>query len=257
MIKKLLIGIVLLLVVAVGGTVYYLDSLVENGIEVVGSEVLGVQVSVGGVSLSPLSGQGSISGLTIANPEGFNSEYAFELGEVSVALDIGSLSSEVVEISSVVIDSPRITYETNIANDNIRTLLRNVGGGDASEEPVDAAGGPGKELIIREFRMLSPRLDVITQIASAPVQLPDIIINDIGTAGSGGTSAEEVLRMILARVNRAIIEGNFPVVEQLRERLGDVENQARDRLRQAEDDARQQVDDTVEDLGNRLRDILN
>ena len=63
--------------------------------------------------------------------------------------------------------------------------------------------------------------------------------------------------MILARVNRAIIEGNFPMVEQLRDRLGDVENQARDRLQQVEDDARQQVDDTVEDLSNRLRDILN
>jgi len=256
MIKKLIIGVVLLLVVAVGGTIYYLDRLVENGIEVVGTDVLGVQVSVGGVSLSPMSGRGSISGLTIANPEGFDSEYAFELGEVSVAIDVGSITSDVVEISSVVIDSPRITYETNISNDNIRTLLRNVGGGEAAEEPADA-GGPGKELIIREFRMLSPRLDVITQIASAPVQLPDIIINDIGTAGSGGTSAEEVLRMILSRVNRAIIEGNFPMVEQLRERLGDVENQARDRLQQAEDGARQQVDDTVEDLSNRLRDILN
>lgn len=256
MIKKLIIGVVLLLVVAVGGTIYYLDSLVENGIEVVGSDVLGVQVSVGGVSLSPLSGQGSISGLSIANPEGFDSEYAFELGEVSVAIDIGSITSDVIEISSVVIDSPRITYETNISNDNIRTLLGNISGGEATEEPADA-GGPGKELIIHEFHMLSPRLDVITQIASAPVQLPDIIINDIGTAGSGGTSAEEVVRMILARVNRAIIEGNFPAVEQLRERLGDVENQARERLQQVEDDTRQRLDDTVENLGNQLQDIFN
>lgn len=243
MIKKLVIAVVLLLVVVVGGVFFYLDSLVKSGIEVVGSEVLGTQVSVGGVALSPLSGGGSISGLTIANPEGFERDYAFELGEVALQLDVGSLTSDVIEISSIVIDSPRITYETNIRNDNIRTLLRNVGGGEASPEPATDSS-PGKELLIREFRMLNPQLDVVTQIASAPIPLPDIVINDIGAGG--GASAEEVLRMVLSRINRAIVEGNFPSVEALRDRLSDVENDARDA-----------VDGAVQDLGNRLRDILN
>ncbi len=242
MIKKLIIGVVLLLALAVGGTFFYLDSLVKSGIEVVGTQVLGTQVSVGSVSLSPLSGQGSISGLTIANPEGFDSPYAFELGEVALALDVGSLSSDVVEISSIVIDSPRITYETNLRNDNIRSLLANIEGGGSSEQPADTSGSPGKDLLVREFRMQNPQLDVVTQIASAPLQLPDIVINDIGT-GENGVTTEELLRLVLARVNRAIVEGNFPSVEQLRDQI--------------EGNLRQRVEDTVQDLGNRLRDILN
>jgi hypothetical protein len=242
MIKKLIIGVVLLLLVAVGGTVYYLDSLVQRGIEVVGTQVLGTQVTVSGVSLSPLSGQGSISGLTIANPEGFDSAYAFELGEISLALDIASLSTDVVEISSIVIDSPRITYETNLRNDNIRALLRNVSGEGSADEPVDDTSNPGKDLLIREFRMLNPQLDVVTQIASAPIAMPDIVINDIGT-GENGVSAEELLRLVLGRVNRAIVEGNFPSVEQLRDQI--------------EGNFRERVEDTVEDLGNRIRDIFN
>ena len=245
MIKKLVITVVVLLVVVVGGVFFYLDSIVKSGIEVVGSDVLGSEVRVSGVSLSPFSGGGSISGLTIANPEGFERDYAFELGEVSMQLNVGSITSDVIEISSIVIDSPHITYETNLRNDNIRTLLANISGDDGSAEPADSSGS-GKDLLIREFRMINPQLDVITQVASAPISLPDIVINDIGTGGEGGASAAEVLSMVLGRINRAIVEGNFPSVEALRDRLGDVE-----------DEARQAVDDAVQDLGSRLRDILN
>jgi len=245
MIKKLLIGVVVLLVVAVGGVIFYLDSLVKGGIEVVGSEVLGVEVRVGGVSLSPLSGQGSISGLTIANPEGFDSPYAFELGEVALQLDIGSLRSDVIEITSVAIDTPRITYETDIRTDNIRTLLARVGGEGGEEQTTASGSSAGKDLLIREFRMLDPQLDVITPIASAPVPLPEIVINDIGT-GDNGASAQEVLQLILGRINRAVLEGNIPAVQELRNSLQNIESEARDA-----------VDDAVEDLGNRLRSILN
>jgi hypothetical protein len=147
-----------------------------------------------------------------------------------------------VEISSIVIDSPRITYETNLRNDNIRALLRNVSGEGSADEPVDDTSSPGKDLLIREFRMLNPQLDVVTQIASAPIAMPDIVINDIGT-GENGVSAEELLRLVLGRVNRAIVEGNFPSVEQLRDQI--------------EGNFRERVEDTVEDLGNRIRDIFN
>lgn len=248
MIKKLLVAVLLLIVLAVGAVFYYLDSLVENGIEVVGTRVLGTQVAVDSVGLSPLSGSGSIAGLSIANPEGFSSEYAFELGQIDMQLNVGSLSTDTIEIDSIIIDSPRITYDTNLRDDNIRALLRNIGGGGDSGASTED-GAPGKDLLIRDFQMRNPQLNLVTAVASAPVSLPDIQITDIGT-GSNGASAREVIRLILGRVNQAIIEGNIPGVENLR-------NRARETLQDAENQARDSVDNAVEDLGNRLRDILN
>ena len=92
----------------------------------VGSSVLGTAVTVDSVSLSPLSGQGSISGLRVANPEGFESQYAFELDSVLVSIDVNSVFTDAAEIESIVIMQPVITYETKIASDNIRTLLDNL-----------------------------------------------------------------------------------------------------------------------------------
>ncbi|MCI5105347.1 MAG: hypothetical protein MRY76_01405 [Pseudomonadales bacterium] len=248
MIKKIIGLLTVLLLLAIGGIIFYLDSLVQRGIEVAGSRVLGTAVTVDSVFLSPLSGSGSISGLRIANPDGFDSPYAFELGEVSMALDLASLSTDLVEVDSVIITSPRITYETTITNDNIRALMRNIEtGGSGSQEETAAA--PGKDIIIHDFQILSPQLDLVTAVASAPVQLRDIQLTGIGT-GNNGVTARELTRMILSRINQAIIEGNIPGLEGLR-------NEARERLQEVEDEARSRVDDAVENLGNSLRDILN
>jgi uncharacterized protein YxeA len=90
MIKKTLISLVVVLILVVGAGFFYIDSIVKSGIEVVGSEVLGTRVTVASVSISPLSGNGTIRGLTIGNPEGYTSENIMQLGEVSVALNLGT-----------------------------------------------------------------------------------------------------------------------------------------------------------------------
>ena len=72
MIKKTLIFVFFLLLLAGGGLFFYLDSIVKSGIEVVGSNLLGTAVTVDSVSLSPLSGQGSISGCELRTPRASN-----------------------------------------------------------------------------------------------------------------------------------------------------------------------------------------
>ena len=70
MIKKILISVVFLLLIVVGGVYFYFDALVKSGVEVAGSSVLGTAVTVEGVSISPLNGQGDISGLRVEKPGG-------------------------------------------------------------------------------------------------------------------------------------------------------------------------------------------
>ncbi|MEX2469142.1 MAG: hypothetical protein WD396_05240 [Pseudohongiellaceae bacterium] len=258
MLKNIVISILVVIALVVGGTLFYLDSLVRSGVETAGSRVLGTQVAVAGVSLSPFSGNGALRGLTIANPEGFSVPYAFELGEVSMQLNTGSLFGEVIEIDFIRIDSPNINYENTLRTDNLRALLANIP--DSGQTQTDDTG-PGRELLIREFQLLSPRLNLVTPVASGPITIPDITLTDIGTTGSGGATPEEVIRTILARINRAIVEGNLPQVQEYRqrvqERLQEVETDARQRLEEAETEARDRVDEAVQDLGGRLQDILN
>ena len=243
MIKKLLISLLLLIVLAVGATFLYLDRIVTTGIEVVGSQVLGTEVTVASVAISPLNGSGSISGLESRNPEGFDSDYIFQLEQVEVSLNAASLMSDVIEIESIIITQPEITYETRITTDNVRALLENIGG--VGGETAAADGESGKEMFIRDFRLLSPQVNLVAAVATAPISLPDIELTDIGTEDNAATVAQ-VLEVVLSALRRTIREAELPGLDMLRE---GVESRLQDGIEEAEE--------VVEDLGNRLRGILD
>ena len=245
MIKKILICVVFLMLFAGGGLFFYLDSIVKSGIEVVGSSVLGTAVTVDSVSLSPLSGQGSISGLRVANPEGFESQYAFELDSVLVNINVNTVFTDAAEIESIIIMQPIITYETKITSDNIRTLLNNLDEGNAASSDPESAEDSGQQMIIREFRMVGSQLNFVSSVVSAPITLADIEIRDIGTE-SGTASAAAAVRVVLQELVASILSADLPGLDELRE---SVEGRIQDGV--------QQVEEVVEDLGGRLRNILN
>ena len=246
MIKKTLISVVFLLLLAGGGLFFYLDSIVKSGIEVVGSNLLGTAVTVDSVSLSPLSGQGSISGLRVENPEGFESQYAFELDSVLVSIDVNSVFTDAAEIESIVIMQPVITYETKIASDNIRTLLDNLDEGDAPSSDPETEDDSAQQIIIREFRMVGSQLNFVSALVSAPITLADIEIRDIGAEG-GSASAANAVRVVLQELVASILNSDdLPGLDGLRE---SVEGRIQD--------GAQRVEEAVEDLGGRLRNILN
>lgn len=246
MINKILISAVFLLLLTGGGLFFYLDSIVKSGIEVVGSRVLGTAVTVDSVSLSPLSGQGSISGLRVENPKGFESQYAFELDSVLVSTDVNSVFTDTVEIESIVVMQPIITYETKITSDNIRTLLANLDEGDVAASDPESAEESEQQIIIREFQMVDSQLNFVSALVSAPITLADIEIRDIGTEG-GSSSAANAVRVVLQELVASILNSDdFPGLDGLRE---SVEGRIQD--------GAQRVEEAVEDLGGRLRNILN
>lgn len=244
MIKKLLISIVLFVVLIGGVAFFYLDSLVTSGIQVVGSQVLGTQVTVDSASISPLTGSGSIRGLRIENPEGFDSQYAFELEEVAVAINVGSVFTDVIEVDSVVIREPAITYERTLTRDNIGALMDNLpAGGSATSSESESAEGSG-QLIIREFLMESPQLNLVAASIEAPIPLPDISLSNIGE--DNDATVAETLRQILAAISTSIINSDPPVFDMLRE---GVENRIQEGV--------EEVEEAVEDITDRVRSIFN
>jgi|FLOH01.1.fsa_nt_gi hypothetical protein len=245
MIKKILLSIIFLLLLIGGGVFFYFDSIVKNAIEVVGSQVLGTAVTVSSASVSPLNGSGNIRGLRIENPQGFDSDYVIELESVSIAMNVRSIFSEVVEIESISIVQPAINYETKISSDNIRALLGNLSRGDAATAEESSAG---KQIIIRRLEILDPQLNLIAAFVTAPVSLPDIEMQDIGAEGDGSSVAAAV-SMVLVELSGSILK-NLPNMDDLAE---SVEAGLQDGVEQVED----AVDDAVEKLSGRLRGILN
>ncbi|MDX1490109.1 MAG: hypothetical protein R3332_02410 [Pseudohongiellaceae bacterium] len=216
MIKKLL-GAALALFIVVGVIVYfYYESAIKSAIEIAGSNALGTQVTVEGVSLSPLSGQGSITGLTVANPEGFEAPYAIELGELALAINVDSLFSDIIEIDSILVEGAHITYETRLVNDNIRTLLANIPTSEGVADPVNENGPASKKVIIRDFQMLAPQITLQTAVAAAPINLPELHLTNIGDESNAVTAAEAI-RQVLVALNTSLVSANVRNFDTIKE----------------------------------------
>ena len=84
--------VVAVIVVAVIFLFSSLDSLIKEAVEKYGSEIIQAEVRLNKVEIDVTSGQGGLSGLKIGNPKGFETPSAFELGGISVKLDIGSVT---------------------------------------------------------------------------------------------------------------------------------------------------------------------
>jgi len=230
MIKKILIGVVVLLVVVAGG-VYYLYSnlggLIKTAMETYGSEATQTQVKVSNVKLSLTSGEGDISGIVIANPKGYSAANAFALGLVSLKVDVASVTKNPVVIKEIVIDKPQLAYEMSAdGSSNLQTIQKNVnayaakmgGGGAPAQKPAAGAKEPERKLIIenlyvRNGQVAASHAALKGQQISTP--LPTIHLTNIGKAKGGATPAEVANEVIGAISQQAAKAGTAELTKSL------------------------------------------
>jgi hypothetical protein len=210
MFKILKIVIVLgsVLAVAAGVGLYFaVNKLVKEGIEKVASDTLKVPVTVREVKLNPFSGTGSIKGLVIGNPEGYNSEHAFAMDRIYVSLDIKSLFSDRVVIRTLHIEAPSIFYEVGLGNSNIGTIKKNL----ASDE--NDAESEGKAISISDLKVAAGEVAVsakILQGKSASLTLADFEMKDLDSDRAEDVIAEVINTLVDTIIKAVADEGVLP-----------------------------------------------
>ena len=202
-IRNVLLLVLLALLLAGGGAFYYvyqqLDSIVASAIETYGSEAMGTRVSVSSVRISPTTGEGSIRGIRVANPAGFPPGDAFSLGEISITVDLASLTQSPIVVKSVVIGAPVVNAVVDEqGRTNLDVIRRNAetAGGGAASEPSGASGSPTLIRIDR-FRFADGKLVAdLSALDSKTLEakLPALDLRRVG--GAAGSPPEEVAETI-------------------------------------------------------------
>src|SRR5262245_16434325 len=168
-IVRLLILLVLLLVVAAVGVHLFLDSAVKKAVEVVGPQLMKVQVKLDSVNIVLLSGSGKVQGLVVGNPEGFKTPQAISVGAASLALQPASLLADKVVVESINVQAPEITFETDLRHNNLSKLIDNLQGtSEAKNEPAQPTEAkPAKKLEVDDFVIQNAKLHVsVTTLGS-------------------------------------------------------------------------------------------
>lgn len=212
--KKGLFTFVLLGALLLGGVIVFsilsINPIIKNGVEFFGPRLTQADVRLAESDISLFSGEGTLRGLFVGNPEGFDTDSAIQVGSMSMVVDKDSFSQDKIVIRRIEIEAPRITYERSGRTSNIDTLLANVKRAAGAEEQArearsggeagadGAEGGPRlliKDLYIRDAELTMAVREVGG--SGATTSLPDLHLRDIG-AGEGGATPAQALEEVLA-----------------------------------------------------------
>lgn len=203
--RKTIFAICILIIAAVIFVYAQFNTLVKKAVVTYGPEITGTAVGLKGVRISVLSSQGSIEGLTIANPPGFSKSNALEVGEMHVEINAVTVLSDTIEIPRIVITSPHVLYEAGPRGTNLQTIADHALGAEKSEAKAEKADGgksAGKKVVIGELIIRDAQATMALQgLGGAQVTLPEIRLTNIGKS-SGGATFAEVAKIVLDTITK-------------------------------------------------------
>lgn len=208
-------GLIVLIVVVVLYFVFSsLDSLIIAAVEKYGSQITQTEVRLREAKISVTSGEGALRGLSMGNPEGFKTESALRLGEISLKLDVGTVTKDPVVIKEIAISAPQVTYELGSNGSNIDAIKRNIDAytGKGKDKPTEK-GTPkngdkkkGRKLVIEHLYVRNGKVDIsstLMQGKTLSASLPDIHLTDIGKK-KGGATAGEVAEKVFDAISKGV-----------------------------------------------------
>ena len=217
--KKVLLAVAVLLVVAVVAGVLLVDTIARGAIAVAGTHALGTRTSVSEASIGIVSGKTAIRGLEVDNPKGYAQDVRFvSLGEIAVDASLPNLVGEKIVIDRVAISNLTVDIEKGADGTlNVNAIvdhLKKVTGEDkAAAEKPGAPAGESKEALIKELRLEKVKVNLRNLVGGkggvVEVKLPDIVLRDLSSKGGVDVLASEVSGVVIASVTQAVIAANI------------------------------------------------
>jgi hypothetical protein len=163
------------------------------------------------------------------------------LGDIRVALDTSTVTSDVIVIKEIVIESPGVTYEVGPGGSNIGVIQANVdafskslgvGGGESKPAPAPAPADKsgGKKFIITDLYVRAGNVGVSASFLAGKkitATMKEIHLHDLGKAEGGATSAQITEKLLAALTDRVLSSvkdlGNDALKESLKQSEKDAE----------------------------------
>ena len=187
--------------------------MIKGGIEKDGPTIIGAPVTVGDVSVSPLTGKGELKQIAVGNPQGFRANYSLQIPLLSAAAKTSSIMSDLIVIKSIQAQAVRIFLEGGPAGTNVAAIIKSVN--DYADSR--ASSGKGKRLQIDELIISDPAIELSVSAHSTKT-LP-LRLSTLKLGGYTNVTPDAIALTIFTEVMKAIKDQALPQLSSFRDEL--------------------------------------
>ena len=223
--KRILIVVVVLVVIGALAAYFGGNYAAKKGVEVGGTAALGVDTKIDSVSIGWFSSTVGMRGLSVGNPEGYKTDRLMALGEGKVSCNIGSLMSDEVQVSEILIDQPELTVELKMGlppKSNLGDLLSSLKGGEAAEPAEEEGAASEKKFKVDLIRINKTKVRFhMIGGKTADFVLPDIEMKDLKNADGTPLMLADIFRQVLASMAVSVAKNGKGVPGNILGQFGD------------------------------------
>jgi hypothetical protein len=251
---RIVVGLLLLLLLAGIAAVVFVDSLVKQAVERGGTHALGVETRLADASIGLGSGEFELSGLSVANPPGYELPSFLELRAARLELPLSSLLEDEITIPELLLEGIVLDLERNASGTNYGRILENLERFESPEAPpAEEPAGEGKtftlqRLEIRDVRAMINLLPAGGDLTKLSIAIPPIIAEDLGSDMTLSEISAVVVKLL---VQAAIQSGGLPddLLQDLRGRMDELESVAHEQLQSEIGKVEQALQEQADKLG--------
>lgn len=196
--KWIVLGVVGLVVIALGIVFLSLNSIVRSTIETQATRSLDLRTTLDGASVSIFGGSLGLDDLKIASPQGFSAPRMFTLDDAKVGVSLGALRGDPVGIDRITLNEPVLVIEQADGRFNFQALMNQESKTPEAEQPL--------RLIIRELTvndakvLIRPGIPGLQEEVALPI--PSFTVSDIGTGegNKNGAAIKEVVMLVVTNL---------------------------------------------------------
>ncbi|HEX4055391.1 MAG TPA: hypothetical protein VHX86_14090 [Tepidisphaeraceae bacterium] len=212
--KRILLAVVVLIVVALIGIYFALNSIVRTEVQTQATASLGVPTSLASARLSLLGGKVQLNDLQVGSPPKFSAPNTFTLDSIGVEVHYGQLVGSPIHIQQITIDHPALVVEQSGASLNLKALMDQM-----PTTPKTSGGQPAQpiKLVIDELDLNNAQVTFMPGIPgltnSIQVPIDSITLKNIGNADgnqNGAAIKDVVLQAATALAAKAADAAHLP-----------------------------------------------
>jgi uncharacterized protein involved in outer membrane biogenesis len=196
LIRRALLGLVALAVLAGLGVYFNLNRIVKREVETQGTASLRLATTLDAARLSLFGGKVGLHALGIGSPSGFSSPHMLELGDLDVAVQYKELREQPIHVASLRLDKAKLVVEQSNGAFNFRKAMELSPQKPPDKNPM--------HLVIDEVRVDDAQVILRAGLPGIPreiaVPIPALTMKDVGKGkgANNGAAIKEVAMQIIS-----------------------------------------------------------